>query len=177
MTKFRSKNIGEKPLVYFVGLSTKPNCEPLALKTNTGCIIEKIIYCLPPIKIIKTNLVRNPPMNNEGKLRYPNFIEMEDGWSALQKELLSTVPNLIVTLGQQVSFFLRSRMGVKPARTVLPSDFSSQQYLLQASASILSVHHPSHVVIYRRKDIESYIKNVALSISTLIDYNSNFSET
>ena len=157
-----------KPLVYFVGLSAKPNCEHLALETRTGYIIEQIIHHLPSVKIVKTNLVKTPPIDQAGHLRYPNPNEMKIGWNELQDEMNQRSPDLLVTLGQQVSFFLRSQMGVQPAKPQLPSDFSYKSYLSQSQSNILSVHHPSFIYVYRRKDIENYVENVVLSILTLI---------
>lgn len=157
-----------KPLVYFVGLSAKPMCEHLAPETRTGNIIEQIIHHLPSVKAVKTNLVKTPPIDQEGKLRYPNPNEMKTGWNELKGEMNQTFPNLLVTLGQQVSFFLRSQMGVQPAKPQLPSDFSYESYLSQYKSYILSVHHPSFVFVYRRKDIKNYVENVVLSISSLI---------
>ena len=162
-----------KPLVYFVGLSAKPNCEHLALETRTGYIIEQIIHHLPSVKIVKTNLVKTPPIDQAGNLRYPNPNEMKLGWNELQNQMNQRFPDLLVTLGQQVSFFLRSQMGIQPAKPQLPSDFSYGSYLSQAQSIILSVHHPSFIYVYRRKDIENYVENVALSILTLVFEGNN----
>ena len=153
-----------KPLVYFIGLSAKLNCGHLAPETRTGNVIEQIIHELPCVKTVKTNLVRIPPIDQEGNLRYPNPNEMQLGWNELQKEINQTYPDVLVTLGQQVSFFLRAQMGVQPAKSQLPSDFAYKSCLLQSESYILSVHHPSFVFIYRRKDIKNYIDNVVLSI-------------
>ncbi len=157
-----------KPLVYFVGLSAKPMCEHLAPETRTGNIIEQIIHQLPPIRIVKTNLVKTPPIDREGNLRYPNLKEMKLGWNELQGEMNQKFPNLLVTLGQQVSFFLRSQMAVQPAKPQLPIDFSYESCLSQSKSYILSVHHPSFIYVYRRKHIANYVENVVLSILSLI---------
>ncbi len=163
-----SNNITRKPLVYFVGLSAKPMCEHLAPITRTGTIVDQIIHHLPSIKAVKTNLVKTPPIDHEGKLRYPNPDEMKLGWNELQEEMNQTFLILLVTLGQQVSFFLRSQMGVQPVKPHLPDDFSYESYLSQSSSNILSVHHPSFVFVYRRKDVENYINNVVLSVLSLV---------
>lgn len=166
-------NHNKKPLVYFVGLSAKPMCEHLAPETRTGNIIEQIIYHLPSIKAVKTNLVKTPPIDKEGKLRYPNPNEMKLGWNELQNEMNQTSPKLLVTLGQQVSFFLRLQMGVLPVKPQLPGDFSFESYLSQSNSNILSVHHPSFVFVYRRKDIENYIESVVQSILFLVFRSDN----
>lgn len=157
-----------RPTVFFIGLSAKPNCEHLSTSTKTGIIVERISNELPDVKIVKTNLVKTPPLDERGKLRYPNHFEMNNGWSELKNEILTLSPLVVVLLGQQVSLFLRSQIGIDPIKPTLPSDFSSQSYISQSSRQILSVHHPSFVYVYRRCDIDSYVLNVALSISFLI---------
>jgi hypothetical protein len=162
-----------KSLVYFVGLSAKPMCEHLAPETRTGNIIEQIIHHLPSVKIVKTNLVKTPPIDQAGNLRYPNSNEMKLGWNELQNEMNERFPDVLVTLGLQVSFFLRSQMGVQPAKPQLPSDFSYKSYLSQSQSNILSVHHPSFIYVYRRKDIENYVENVVISILTRVSEGDN----
>ncbi len=98
---------------------------------------------------------------------------MKLGWNELQGEMNQTFPNLLVTLGQQVSFFLRSQMGVKPAKPQFPADFSYESYFSQSKSYILSVHHPSFIYVYRRKDIENYVDNVVLSILSLVFESDN----
>ena len=160
--------IDERPVVYFIGLSAKPNCEHLSTQTNTGNIVEQIIDGLPRIRSVKTNLVKNPPIDQNGKLRYPTFDEMEKGWDDLYKDMTHTSPNLLVTLGQRVSFFLRTQLDIQPAKPRLPADFSPVTYLSQAGPNLLSVHHPSFVVVYRRKYVDKYINSVINSISSLV---------
>ncbi len=165
-----------RPLVYFVGLSAKPMCEHLAPETRTGNIIEQIIHDLPSVLAVKTNLVKIPPVDQEGKLRYPNPAEMQSGWNELQDEMRRTFPSLLVMLGQQVSFFLRSQMGVQPNKPRLPSDFSYESYLSRSQFNILSVHHPAFIYVYRRKDIKNYIENVVISILALVSEGDGYGE-
>ncbi len=158
----------KKPLVYFVGLSAKPMCEHLSPKTRTGDIIEQIIYHLPPLETIKTNLVKTPPLDKRGKLRYPNENEMKLGWKELRNELYHKRPFLLVTLGLQVSCYLRSQLGIEPGNPCFPDNFFYKSYLAQYQSNVLSVHHPSFIFVYRRKYIDAYVKNVAKSISYLV---------
>ncbi len=142
--------------------------EHLSPDTRTGNIIEQIIYHLPSISTVKTNLVKTPPIDRAGKLRYPNPNEMKQGWNELQHEINRTFPDILVTLGQQVSSFLRSQMGVQPAKPHFPADYSYESYFMQSNSHILSVHHPSFIYIYRRKDIENYIERVVYSILSIV---------
>ena len=175
MLAIRNKT-GRKPVVYFIGLSAKPLCEHLDPETPTGNIIEQIIHDLPSIEAVKTNLVKVPPIDTIGKLRYPNPAEMRSGWKELQFELDRTFPCLVITLGQQVSFFVRSQMGVQPAKPRLPSDFSYASFLLPSQSYILSVHHPSFIYVYRRNYIANYVENVVRSVLVLVSESDNYVE-
>jgi uracil-DNA glycosylase len=163
-----STKIDKRPLVYFIGLSAKPMCEHLDPDTRTGNIVDQIILELPFVEFIKTNLVKTPPVDQNGNLRYPTSAEMYLGWIELLDEVNRFDPDLLVTLGQQVSLFVRSQMGVQPTRPILPSDFSYESYLSQSKSKILSVHHPSFIYVYHRKEINIYIENVITSISALL---------
>jgi hypothetical protein len=163
-----------KPLVYFIGLSVKPMCEHLDPETRTGNIIEQIVDQLPAVDVVKTNLVKIAPVDPDGNLRYPNSDEMQLGWYELKNEINRTCPDLLVTLGQQVSLFLRSQMGIQPAKPQLPSDFSSGSYLSQSQSKILSIHHPSFIYVYHRKEIDTYIDNVVISILSLVSNRNAF---
>jgi uracil-DNA glycosylase len=163
-----ANKIDKKPLVYFIGLSVKPMCEHLDPETRTGNIIDHIVGQLPTVTVIKTNLVKTAPLDQDGNLRYPNADEMRLGWYDLKDEISRTKPDLLVTLGQQVSLFLRSQMGIQPAKPQFPPDFSYESYLSQSQAKILSIHHPSFIYVYHRKEIDIYIENVIISISALL---------
>ncbi len=175
MLAIGNKTIG-KPVIYFVGLSAKPMCEQLDPETRTGNIIQQIIRDLPDIEAVKTNLVKNPPIDQEGKLRYPNPTEMELGWRELEFEISRTLPSVVVTLGQQVSLFLRLQMGVQPTKPRLPSDFSYEADLSPSQSNILSVHHPSFIYVYRRNDISNYVENVVRTIVALVCESTYYSE-
>lgn len=160
--------LDKRPLAYFIGLSAKPNCDHLDTGTRTGSIVEQIVYRLSSVQIVKTNLVRTPPLDSAGKLRYPNSDEMKSGWAELKNEIDQTHPNLLVTLGQRVSYFLRSQMDIKPIKPQLPHDFSHLSYLSQSTSDLLSIHHPSFVYVYRRKNADDYVESVVLSVSMLV---------
>jgi hypothetical protein len=59
-------------------------------------------------------------------------------------------------------------MGLQPAKPQLPSDFSYESHLSHSQSKILSVHHPSFIYVYHRKEIDIYIENVITSISALL---------
>ncbi|OGO40045.1 MAG: hypothetical protein A2147_07040 [Chloroflexi bacterium RBG_16_57_8] len=157
-----------RPLVYFIGLSAKPNREHLDSMTRTGSIIGLILDRLPNVAAVRTNLVKNPPTDELGRLRYPTAEEMQSGWDELEADMIRIHPSLVVALGLQVSSFLRLQVGIHPTKPRLPLDMSSKSYLAECRGGILSVHHPSFIYVYRRTQIDKYVNNVAASIKSLV---------
>src|SRR4051794_19252476 len=78
--------------VMWVGLSAKRitgdlQTIPLSPDTPTGDIIQTIEQPLLDIRFYKTNLVKCPPLDSAGKLRYPNEEEMQVCFRNLEYEL------------------------------------------------------------------------------------------
>ena len=62
--------------ILWVGISAKIGEEPLSETTNTGKLVKQIeAACGKPG--YKTNLVKCPPVDKNGKLRYPNQAEID----------------------------------------------------------------------------------------------------
>jgi len=148
------------PAVLFVGLSAKPATSALCHGTNTGNVISAIESAIQPLRTLRTNLVREPPLNQCGKLRYPNAEEKSAGLQALFGEIGTLRPAVVVALGVEVSrVILRGMCGDQSF-----SGFgNSYDYSVAAVGRIrvIPVHHPSFVCIYRRKTLDSYTKAVA----------------
>lgn len=149
--------------IYLIGLSSKPNKEHLSPDTQTGKIVQQIVCKLPFENIKKTNLVREVPLDASGKLRYPDNNEMRAGWKVLKEEINLSMPCILVTFGQQVSHFLQSELTGKPQKQKLSSEFSYKT-IESNNMTILPVHHPSFIYVYKRKNIDSYVDAVVHSI-------------
>ena len=62
--------------ILWVGISAKIGEKPLSEATNTGKLVKQIeAACGKPG--YKTNLVKCPPIDKNGKLRYPNRTEID----------------------------------------------------------------------------------------------------
>ena len=62
--------------ILWVGISAKIGEEPLSETTSTGKLVKQIeAACGKPG--YKTNLVKCPPVDENGKLRYPNQAEID----------------------------------------------------------------------------------------------------
>ena len=130
--------------IFFIGLSNKIGKESLAGDTISGALIDKIIDKLD-YECIKTNLVNFAPIDEAGKLRYPNIEEKDRGFKSLNVILEKNMPYVAVCLGRQVSDYLKNKI-----------------------KNVLSIQHPSYIAVYKRKDTEMYVENVAKNIDLML---------
>ncbi|MDD4151337.1 MAG: uracil-DNA glycosylase family protein [Candidatus Gracilibacteria bacterium] len=135
-----------KKLVFFVGISHKNNkdgklLEAFSSETNSGQLIEKIEKCLELCEIYKTNLVDFTPLNEIGKIRYPNKVEKITGLKKLENKINNLNPDLIILFGKQVYDFVLSN-------TIIDKSI------------FISSQHPSYIAVYKRKEEEKYINDL-----------------
>lgn len=133
--------------VVFVGLSNKINQEPFDIATNSGKIINEIIDKLN-CECYKINLVPYAPVDELGKLRYPNKKELKEGLLLLEIELDKINPTCIVGLGNIVHKNLKK--------------------LDKYKNILLLKKHPSYIYVYKRKELDDYINDIILNIKRMI---------
>lgn len=142
----------------WVGLSAvKVSCTqsetPLSIKTNTGKLISEIETVSPEIGFYKTNLVKCLPVKGE-KIRYPNHGEMTSCSKHLYSEIDHFRPKIVFLLGKQVSDFISEG---KPSKL---SDTFDYEYIRKDNVLYIPVHHPSYVLVYKRKQMNLYIEHI-----------------
>lgn len=87
--------------ILWVGISAKIGEKPLSETTNTGKLVKQIeAACGKPG--YKTNLVKCPPVDKNGKLRYPNRTEIDCCFKNLLAEIAEVKPKVVVLLGEKV---------------------------------------------------------------------------
>ena len=156
--------------VMWVGLSAKrvdPGTSfiPLAPETPTGNIIQAIEGQLLGVSFYKTNLVKCPPLDASGKLRYPNEKEMDVCFNNLEYEIKMIKPTIIVLLGLRVANFCFPRMFGHKA--VLPDNYGYRPKQTN-EASFIPVHHPSFINVYRKKQQTAYRNSISRMIESLL---------
>ena len=153
--------------VFWVGISAvkTQNLQdiPLSDSTNSGKLIGLIESTVNNAKFHKTNLVKCLPVDNESKIRYPSITEMHNCYSHIEKEINKLNPNIIVLLGRQVASYVLKKNCV--ANFNLDSDFQYEPIHLNGRI-FLPVHHPSYVLVYKRKRLAVYCN----SIASLLNY-------
>lgn len=132
--------------IIFIGLSNKIDTEPLSSQTVSGALIDKIINNLE-FSCIKTNLVNLAPINDTGKLRYPNEVEKDQGFSDLKLLLQNNSPYIAVCLGKNVADYLQGKID---------------------NTNTLYIKHPVYIAVYRRKDSDLYVQNTVDMINHMI---------
>ena len=135
-----------KKKILLLGLSNKPNLGAFDSSTNSGKLIDLIISKCKNYDFTKANLVEFAPLDTNNKLRYPNKKELLDGaknWSSRISEF-----DGVVLFGKKVQ------------DTILNDErFSSIKYVVSA--------HPSYIWVYKHKEIENYVNEIASKINTI----------
>jgi len=148
--------------VFWVGLSavkfnSHEKKEPLSALTRSGALIEKVeIPLRSKIIFYKTNLVKCLPLKAD-KIRYPLKNEMEKCYSNLEEEMNSLEPSVIFLLGKQVAnFIIQKHFG---SEAILDKNFNYKG-LKKGNVTYVPVHHPSYILVYKRKALDQYIKSL-----------------
>ena len=164
----------QTPSVMWVGISDKPDTPPLALNTATGKVVAAVERALDGLRFHKTNLVRRAPLDADGRLRYPTKEEMTEGADSLRLEVERVKPRIVVTLGAAVSKVVVESVARTGRFTGLGKSFN---YAPRRGSAflVLPVHHPSFVLIYRRKKLSTYIKAICRWIAEIMGTISDIS--
>ncbi|MBZ0203271.1 MAG: uracil-DNA glycosylase family protein [Ignavibacteria bacterium] len=155
--------------VFWVGLSAvKVNNvksdTPLSPRTNTGKLISEIEKCNQQYRFYKTNLVKCLPLDND-KIRYPNKAEMNKCYSNLDFEIRKGKPKIVILLGKVVIDFVSKIINLTKAK--LNDNFNYETFKIDDTIYI-PVHHPSYILVYKRKRIEEYIGNISQILANFV---------
>jgi len=150
------------PQVFWVGLSAIQFNDdkkrlPLSSNSKTGTLIDEIERPLrSEINFYKTNLVKCLPLHN-GKIRYPSVHEMEKCFTNLVDELNILRPSIVFLLGKQVSTFILKKENIFDYK--LSQNFKYKN-IYSKETIFVPIHHPSYILIYKRKKILNYIQSI-----------------
>jgi DNA polymerase len=156
--------------VFWVGLSAVAFSDdderlPLSPYTRSGALVSEIEKaCSNKISFYKTNLVKCLPLHR-GKIRYPLQHEMEKCYHNFETELAVLEPKMVFLLGKQVASFIMQKKGVKSFQ--LDDDFSYQAYFIEG-AWFVPVHHPSFVLVYKRRRINDYSRSISKLVANFL---------
>lgn len=150
--------------VMWVGLSAVKvndveNDIPLSSRTNSGKLIASIENTAGNIKFYKTNLVKCLPLK-ENKIRYPNRNEMSVCYDNLISEIKLFQPKIIFLLGKKVYEFIAKNENINASGLNTNFDYDELSML---GTTVVPIHHPSYILIYKRTLIERYISAVSAS--------------
>ena len=154
--------------VIWVGLSAKKMSSdmevPLSPETNTGMLIQKIEEMCKEVVTYKTNLVKCLPLTEEQKLRYPNRKEIDCCFEHLMSEIHEMSPKIVFLLGEKVYTSVERKMKVEFEKW---NDFE-YHYKEFEGTYYVPIHHPSYVYVYRRKEMDEYVRGVERVINALL---------
>ena len=163
ITKCNKCNIScnQKPLVdklrkadiMFLGISAKmketEDEMPLSENTNSGKLIkmieERLLEENNNVLCYRSNMVKCVPLDKEGKIRYPDSLEIENCIDNLVYELSIVKPKVVVFLGRLVEKYLKKK-------------------IIELGYNVITIYHPSYIYVYRKKEIEKYVEESSKNI-------------
>ena len=93
----------------------------------------------------RSNMVKCVPLDKEGKIRYPNSLEIENCIENLVYELSIVKPKVVVLLGRLVEKHLKKK-------------------IIEQGYNTITIYHPSYIYVYRKKEIEKYVEESSKNI-------------
>lgn len=157
--------------IFWIGLSAvlfdeSEHKAPLSADTRSGGLIAQIeSRFVDEVSFYKTNLVKCLPLNAKtGKIRYPLKKEMSKCFPNLLSEIDTIKPKLIFLLGKQVSDFVLAEFNINTKKS--PSDFEYHSYSF-GNMKLIPIHHPSYVLVYKRKFVENYVSGISEHIQKM----------
>ena len=156
-----SISCNQKPLIdklrkadiIFLGISAKmketEDEMPLSENTNSGKLIkmieERLLKENNNISCYRSNMVKCVPLNEKGKIRYPDSLEIENCIDNLVYELSIVKPKVVVLLGRLVEKHLKKK-------------------IIEKGYNTITIYHPSYIHVYRKKEIEKYVEESSKNI-------------
>ena len=122
---------------------------PLSENTNSGKLIkmieERLVEENNNISCYRSNMVKCVPLNEKGKIRYPDILEIENCIDNLVYELSIVKPKVVVLLGRLVEKHLKKK-------------------IIEQGYNTITIYHPSYICVYRKKEIEKYVEESSKNI-------------
>lgn len=133
-------DILRKADIVFVGISAKmketEDEMPLSENTNSGKLIkmieERLLEENSNISCYRSNMVKCVPLNEKGKIRNPDILEIENCIDNLVYELSIVKPKVVVLLGKLVEKNLKKK-------------------IIEQGYNTITIYHPSYIHVYRKK--------------------------
>lgn len=146
-------DILRKSDIMIIGISAKMKETedeiPLSENTNSGKLIKMIEERLGEennnVSCYRSNMVKCVPLDEKGKIRYPDILEIENCINNLVYELSIVRPKIVVLLGRLVEKHLKKK-------------------IIELGYNTITIHHPSYIHVYRKKEIEKYVEESSKNI-------------
>ena len=143
----------KKSDIMILGISAKMKEKedemPLSENTNSGKLIkmieERLLEENNNLLCYRSNMVKCVPLNEEGKIRYPDNLEIENCIENLEYELNIVNPKVVVFLGRLVEKYLKKK-------------------IIELGYNVITIYHPSYIYVYRKKEIEKYVEESSKNI-------------
>lgn len=134
--------------IMVVGLSAKNNVLPGSIPLDNSTKSGKIVLLMEGIAaqfnltIYRTNLVKCPPMGENGKLRYPSNSEIINCFPNLLREIDIIQPKLVVLFGKIVQSALKNYFA---SINAVPQEYIENRFSFSGRQFYCS-YHPSYLM-------------------------------
>ncbi|MEA4895643.1 MAG: uracil-DNA glycosylase family protein [Oscillospiraceae bacterium] len=154
--------------ICWVGLSAKMVKDadegPLSPTTNSGRLISEVEENFCGMTTYKTNLVKCVPLDERQKIRYPNNKEIESCFPNLKEEISELMPRIVFLLGDKVATAVSKQFNIEFTNW----NGFRYAYTEYNGTYYVPIHHPSYIYVYKRKDIQSYVKGITEIVNQLV---------
>ncbi|HMJ47817.1 MAG TPA: uracil-DNA glycosylase family protein [Ferruginibacter sp.] len=158
----------KKSNIFWVGLSAVLfddgiEKQPLSPATRSGNLITQIEQgFMKNNSFYKTNLIKCVPLK-DNKIRYPFEHEMEKCFPNFEVELKLLKPSVVFLLGKQVATFVLKKLSI--SEFALDENFNYSAFTIN-NIQFIPIHHPSYILVYKRKFIPQYMDAIQALFST-----------
>lgn len=135
---------------------------PLSANTASGKLIKIIEDELKGVDTYRTNLVKCLPLDEKGKIRYPNSEETDACIGFLLNEIDILKPKVVFLLGEHVS------LSVEHYFKVGWRHWNTHEYFDIDGVYYVPIKHPAYVHKYQQKKVDEYIDYVVETTRRLL---------
>lgn len=146
--------------IMLIGLSAKIKKSrdevPFDERTRSGKLVNQMDIIAKKYGrcVYKTNIVKCPPIGDDGKLRYPNKEEIDNCFENLLKEINLVKPRIVFLFGKIVIDTICNKL---IERQKLEVNAGFEYYRFDGKIFVKS-YHPSYI-LRSSKRVEEYIRN------------------
>ena len=156
--------LGQKKNLVWIGISMQKGAnQAFDEGFLSGKIVSRAMAALPEFTHHKANLVDFAPLDENNRIRYPTTKEIILNQRKLLRRLEEIDPMAIIAMGGMVTRHLGEMLRIKSES---PKSFNYRA--VDGKWPLVSVHHPSYVGVYKKKEMQNYIIQITDAVNGVL---------